>query len=97
MYEKILEIKGPIKGTVRRVMKDIGLGAVWDQKTKQDVYFSTVTEFLNTSYGQLQEGDLVEVLAVRTPRGLFAKNLTLKKAFLSLEMPPPGPSAGPGL
>ena len=78
MYEKILEVKGPAKGAIRRVMPEIGFGAVWDKKNKQDVYFSTVTEFTNTAYEKLNEGDIVEVLVVRTHRGLFAKTLTLK-------------------
>lgn len=80
MYEKVLEVKGTAKGAVRRIMPDIGFGAVWDKKNKQDVYFSTVTQFTNTSYEDLNEGDIVEVLVVRTARGLFAKNLSLKEA-----------------
>lgn len=80
MYEKVLEVKGTAKGTIRRIMPDIGFGAIWDKKNKQDVYFSTVTEFTNTSYEELNEGDIVEVLVVRTARGLFAKNLSLKEA-----------------
>lgn len=80
MYEKVLEVKGIAKGAIRRIMPDIGFGAIWDKKNKQDVYFSTVTEFTNTSYEELNEGDVVEVLVVRTARGLFAKNLSLKEA-----------------
>ncbi len=80
MYEKILEVKGTAKGAIRRIMPDIGFGAIWDKKNKQDVFFSTVTKFINTSYEELNEGDIVEVLVVRTHRGLFAKNLTLKLA-----------------
>ena len=80
MYEKILEVKGTAKGTIRRIMPDIGFGAIVDKKNKQDVFFSTVTEFINTSYEELNEGDIVEVLVVRTSRGLFAKNLSLKEA-----------------
>ena len=80
MYEKVLEVKGTAKGAIRRVMPDIGFGAIWDKKNKQDVYFSTVTEFMNTSYKELNEGDIVEVLVVRTARGLFAKSLSLKEA-----------------
>ena len=80
MYEKILEVKGTAKGAIRRIMPDIGFGAIWDKKTKQDVFFSTMTEFINISYEELNEGDVVEVLVVRTARGLFAKNLSLKEA-----------------
>ena len=80
MYEKILEVKGTAKGAIRRVMPEIGFGAIWDKKNKRDIFFSTVTEFLNTSYEELNEGDIVEVLVVRTARGLFAKNLSLKEA-----------------
>lgn len=80
MYEKILEVKGTTKGAIRRVMPDIGFGAIWDKKNKQDIFFSTVTEFINTSYGELNKGDIVEVLVVKTTRGLFAKNLSLKKS-----------------
>ncbi|MDE0092742.1 MAG: cold shock domain-containing protein [Oligoflexia bacterium] len=79
MYEKVLEVKGTARGAIRRIMPDIGFGAIWDKKNKQDVYFSTVTEFTNTSYEELNEGDIVEVLVVRTARGLFAKNLSLKE------------------
>ena len=79
MYEKVLEVKGTARGAIRRIMPDIGFGAIWDKKNKQDVYFSTVTEFTNTSYEKLNEGDIVEVLVVRTARGLFAKNLSLKE------------------
>ena len=79
MHEKILEVKGTAKGAIRRIMPDIGFGAIWDKKNKQDVFFSTVTEFINTSYEELKEGDIVEVLVVRTARGLFAKNLSLKE------------------
>ena len=79
MYEKILEVKGTAKGAIRRIMPDIGFGAIWDKKNKQDVFFSTVTEFTNTSYEKLNEGDIVEVLIVRTARGLFAKHLSLKE------------------
>jgi len=92
MYEKVLEIKGTFKGTIRRVMPKIGFGAIWDKKNKQDVYFSTVTEFTNTSYEELNEGDVVEVLVVRTARGLFAKNLSLKEARSAQES-----EIGPGL
>ncbi len=88
MYEKILEVKGPAKGAIRRVMPDIGFGAIWDKKNKQDVYFSTVTKFINTSYEELNEGDIVEVLVVRTARGLFAKNLSLKTARPPQEVSP---------
>ncbi len=80
MYEKVLEVKGTAKGAIRRIMPDIGFGAIWDKQNKQDVYFSTVTEFTNTSYEKLNKGDIVEVLVVRTARGLFAKNLSLKEA-----------------
>ena len=80
MYEKILEVKGTAKGAIRRVMPEIGFGAIWDKKNKRDIFFSTVTEFLNTSYEKLNEGDIVEVLVVRTARGLFAKNLSLKES-----------------
>ena len=85
MNEKILEILGPAKGAIRRVMPEIGFGAVWDKKNKRDVYFSTITEFINTSYENLNEGDLVEVLVVKTARGLFAKSLTLKSVRLRAE------------
>ena len=78
MYEKILKVKGTVKRAIRRIMPDIGFGAIWDKKNKQDVFFSIVTEFINTSYEELNEGDIVEVLVVRTARGLFAKNLSLK-------------------
>ncbi len=80
MYEKILEIKGPAKGVIRRIMPEIGFGAVHDKKNRRDVYFSTVTEFTNTTYKNLNEGDKVEVLVVRTARGLFAKSLSLKSS-----------------
>ena len=80
MYEKILEVKGMAKGAIRRIMPDIGFGAIVDKKNKQDVFFSTVTEFINTSYEELNEGDIVEVLVVRTSRGLFAKKLSVKEA-----------------
>ena len=79
MYERILETKGIKKGEVRKIMPDIGFGAIWDKKNKQDVFFSTLTKFINTSYEKLNEGDEVEVLVVKTPRGLFAKNLFLRK------------------
>ena len=92
MYEKILEVKGSAQGVIRRVMPEIGFGAVYDKKNKQDVYFSTVTEFINTEYNKLHEGDKVEVLVVRTSRGLFAKNLSLKTAKVALK---PGPSLSP--
>ena len=80
MYEKVLDVKGTARGAIRRIMPDIGFGAIWDKTNKQDVYFSTVTEFTNTSYEELNEGDIVEVLVVRTARGFFAKNLSLKEA-----------------
>ena len=80
MYEKVLEVKRTAKEAIRRVMPDIGFDAIWDKKNKQDVFFSTVTEFINTSYEELKEGDIMEVLVVRTARGLFAKNLSLKEA-----------------
>ena len=79
MNEKILEVKGTAKGAIRRIMPEIGFGAVWDKKNKRDIFFSTVTEFNNTSYEKLNEGDIVEVLVVRTTRGLFAKSLSVKK------------------
>ena len=85
MYEKILEVKGPAKGTIRKMMPEIGFGAIWDKKNKQDVYFSTVTNFTNTSYEKLNEGDIVEVLVVRTARGLFAKDLSLKSVRSTLQ------------
>lgn len=85
MYEKILEVKGPAKGVIRRVMPEIGFGAIWDKKNKRDIFFSTVTKYINTSYEKLNKGDIVEVLVVRTARGLFAKNLSVKKACPSQE------------
>ena len=60
--------------------------SVWDKKNKQKVYFSTVTEFTHTSYEELNEEDIVEVLVVRTARGLFAKNLSLKEALPTQEV-----------
>ena len=90
MKEKILEVKGPAKGVVRRIMPEIVFGAVYDKKNKQDVYFSSVTEYLNTSCQELNEGDIVEVLVVRTSRGLFAKSLSLKEARAR---PEPAPEA----
>ena len=78
MYEKVLEVKGPAKGVIRRIMPEIGFGAVYDKKNKRDVYFSTVTQFTNTQYDTLKKGDEVEILVVRTSRGLFAKNLSLQ-------------------
>ncbi|MDE0119096.1 MAG: cold shock domain-containing protein [Bdellovibrionales bacterium] len=78
MYEKVLEVKGIAKGAIRRIMPDIGFGAIWDKKNKQDVYFSTVTEFTNTSYEALNEGDIVEIMVVRTARGLFARVVCAK-------------------
>ena len=80
MKEPILEVIGTAKGSVLQIMPEINFGAIWDKKNKQDVYFSTVTEFTNTSYEKLNEGDIVEVLVVRTTRGLFAKTLSLKSA-----------------
>ena len=80
MNEKVLEVKGMAKGSIRRIMSDIGFGAVWDEKNKQDIFFSTMTEFSNISYEELNEGDIVEILVVKTARGLFAKNLSLKEA-----------------
>ena len=80
MKEPILEIIGTAKGSILRIMPEIGFGSVWDKKNKRKVYFSTVTEFTHTSYEELNEGDIVEVLVVKTARGLFAKNLSLKEA-----------------
>lgn len=80
MKEKILEELGAIKGTVCKVMPEIEFGAIWDKKNKRKVFYSTVTKFSNTNYSSLNEGDSVEVLVVRTSRGLFAKNLSLAEA-----------------
>ena len=43
MYEKVLEVKGTAKGAIRRIMPDIGFGAIWDKKNNQDVYFFSKT------------------------------------------------------
>ena len=80
MKEPILEVIGTVKGSILQIMPEINFGAIWDKKNKREVYFSIVTEFTNTSYSELNEGDIVEVLVVKTPRGLFAKNLSLKEA-----------------
>lgn len=85
MKEPILEVIGTTKGSVLQMMPEINFGAIWDKKNKREVYFSIVTEFSNTSYSELKEGDIVEMLVVRTPRGLFAKNLSLKEARLPQE------------
>ena len=79
MKEPILEVIGTAKGSVLQMMPEINFGAIWDKKNKREVYFSVVTEFINTSYKELNEGDIVEFLVVRTVRGLFAKNLSLLK------------------
>ena len=79
MKEPILEIIGTAKGAVWRIMPEINFGSIWDNKNKRKVYFSIATEFLNTSYSKLNEGDIVEMFVVRTLRGLFAKNLSLKE------------------
>ncbi len=81
MNEKILEVKGPAKGIIKKMMPEIGFGSIWDKKNKQDVYFSTVTNFTNTAYEKLNEGDIIECLVVRTARGLFAKELSLKEPY----------------
>ena len=86
MKEPILEVIGEAKGSVSQMMPEIDFGAIWDKKNKREVYFSVVTEFINTSYEKLKEGDIVEVLVVRTPRGLFAKNLSLKEARVLQEV-----------
>ncbi|MDE0118802.1 MAG: cold shock domain-containing protein [Bdellovibrionales bacterium] len=80
MKEPILEVIGTAKGSVLQMMPEINFGAIWDKKNKREVYFSIVTEFSNTSYSELNEGDIVEMLVVRTQRGFFAKNLSLKEA-----------------
>ena len=71
---------GTVKSTVLRMMPEINFGSLLDKKNKRKVYFSAATEFLNVSYSKLHKGDIVEILVVRTPRGLFAKTLFLKKA-----------------
>ena len=85
MKEPILEVIGTTKGSVSQIMPEINFGAIWDKKNKQEIFFSTVTEFTRTSYEELNEGDIVEVLVVRTARGLFAKNLSLKEAHSTQE------------
>ena len=79
MKEPVLEVIGTAKGSVLRIMPEIDFGSIWDEKNKRKVYFSVATEFSNTSYSELNKGDIVEIFVVRTPRGLFAKNLSLKE------------------
>ena len=85
MKEPILEVIGTANGSVLRIMPEINFGSIWDNKNKRKVYFSIATEFSNTSYSELNEGDIVEISIVRTPRGLFAKNLLLKEVHLPQE------------
>ena len=80
MNESILEVIGTAKGSISQMMPEIDFGEIWDKKNKREVYFSVLTEFANTSYSDLKEGDIVEMLVVRTGRGLFAKELSLKSA-----------------
>ncbi len=86
MKEPILEVIGTTKGSILQLMPEIDFGSIWDKKNKREVYFSVVTEFINTSYKELNEGDIVEVLVVRTHRGLFAKKLTLKEVRFPKEI-----------
>ena len=86
MKEPILEVIGTAKGSVLQIMPEINFGAIWDKKNKQEIYFSTMTEFIDTSYSELKEGDIVEILVVKTQRGLFAKNLSLKEARFPQEV-----------
>ena len=83
MKNKVLEVIGSIPASILRIMPEISLGTAWNKKNKQKVYFSTLTKFKNTSYSSLKEGDLVDMFVVRTPRGFFAKNLSLKKNIKS--------------
>lgn len=92
MKEPILEVIGTAKGSVLRIMPEINFGSIWDNKNKGKVYFSIATKFSNTSYSKLNEGDIVEIFVVRTPRGLFAKNLSLKEV-----RPHPEPEISPSL
>ena len=87
MKERILEVIGPAKGAIYRMMREIDFGIVWDMQNKQEVFFSVVTDFKNTSFTDIQEGDSVEVLVVRTARGLFAKELVLTRANSRLNAP----------
>ena len=88
MKERILEVKGICKGTIRRIISELGCGFISNKKHKQDICFSVLTEFKNTSYEALKEGDLVEVFVVKTSRGLFAKNLLLKETAISISRKP---------
>ncbi len=83
MKERVLEVKGICKGTIRRIISELNCGFISNKKHKEDIFFSVLTEFKNTSYKALNEGDPVEVFVVRTSRGLFAKNLLLKRADVS--------------
>ena len=80
MKDKVLEVIGVISASVLRMMPEIELGTAWDKKNKQKVYFSTLTKFKNTSYSDLKEGDEIDIFVVRTSRGLFAKNISVKAA-----------------
>ena len=85
MKDKVLEVIGTISASVLRMMPEIELGTAWDKKSKQKVYFSTLTKFKSTSYSDLKKGDKIDVFVVRTSKGLFAKNISIKAAapFLS--------------
>ena len=88
MKERILEVKGICKGTIRRIISELDCGFISNKKYKQDIFFSVFTEFTNTSFKALKKGDVVEVFVVRTSRGLFAKNLLLKETAISIAKKP---------
>jgi cold shock CspA family protein len=61
-------------GQIIKKNNDLGYGFV-AVKGSDDIFFSPKTEFIATTFEQLNVGDKVKVIVLETDRGLFASKL----------------------
>ena len=66
---------GMVKGKISDITTGLSGGFIKCKGLTEDVFFSSVTKYLGTTYEALNVGQDVQIEVIETPRGLFAESL----------------------
>ena len=82
---------GMVKGKISDITTGLSGGFIKCKSLPEEVFFSSVTQYLDTTYEALEVGQDVQVEVIETPRGLFAQSLqpvTAKTSKITPELSP---------
>lgn len=82
---------GMVKGKISNITAGLSGGFISCKGLPEDVFFSSITNYLGVTYEALKIGQDVQVEVIETPRGLFAQSLepmTVKTLKITPEISP---------